>query len=270
MKKFLVVIFFLITPCFAQSNYDIAASNPAFSIFFTALQDADLEWTLNRPNTTIFLPTNDAFINLPADTLSSISKNKRILTDLLKQHLIYGEFDSLDFLRRPVLNSFAGPITMAVGSGTVYAENARVITPDVKTSNGYIHVVDAIILPPAQGLPQEGALQYLLDTKNRSGVLGIVTLVGNEEKTIVTVSLSGTQGKGFHPVKIHYGNCGSGGEVFAGLNDIPANYGLSRTVLKLPFSSFASTDAYVNVQLSPDEPNNDVACGEIGLGVIGN
>ncbi len=270
MKKYLLsFLITLITPCFAQTTYDIVASNPAFSIFFTAIQDAGLGYALNTANTTVFLPTNDAFTRLPAETLAGINKDRRFLAELLKMHIVPGTYDTLSFLSHPVLPTLGKSITMAVGSGLVYAENAKVITPDVKTSNGIVHVIDALILPPNPGL-QEGALQYLLDGKNRSGVLGIVTLTGNEEQTIVTVSLTGTQGKAFHPAKIHYGNCGSGGEVMAGLNDVVASYGISRTVLKLALSSFANTDAYVNIQVSPENPNQDVACGEIGLGVIGN
>ena len=271
MKNYLFTLLLaLLIPCFAQTNYDIVASNPSFSIFFTALQDAGLGHVLNRNNTTLFLPSNDAFAQLPAETLKSISQDRQQLTEILKMHLIPGNYNSQSFLNYPILSTWGQDISMAVGSGLVYAENAQIITPDVITSNGIIHIVNAVILPPKPELPKQGSLQYLLDTKNRSGILGTVTMTGNESQTIVTVMLTGTQGKTPHPVKIHYGNCGSGGEIMAGLNDVNATYGLSRTVVKLPLSSFANTDAYINVQVSADNPNRDIACGEIGLGVIGN
>ncbi len=267
MKRLMLVVLITLVSTFglSQTVYDIAAGNPAFSIFFTATNDAGLAEYLKQDNITVFLPTNDAFSRLPADVLSNISKNRGFLKEILKLHIAQGQFDAASFVRHPLINTLGSYISMSAGDGSFFAENAAISSRDIQATNGYVHVLNDIILPDRFLLPKEGQIRYVLDSQNNTGIIGTVVITGNEQQSIVSVVLSGTPRMGVHPAKIYYGDCASGGEIFVGLNDIFGSYGTSRTVLNLPILSLVKTNSYVSVSLSSEQSDHEVACGEFGL-----
>ncbi len=135
----------------ASTIVDIAASNPNFSILVEAVKAAGLVETLSgSTELTVFAPTNAAFEALPKGTLEELLKpeNKEQLRQILTYHVVPGDLQSKS-LRSGELKTVEGsPVAIRVKDGKVKVNNANVIGADVDASNGVIHVIDKVILPP--------------------------------------------------------------------------------------------------------------------------
>ncbi len=140
---------------------DIVATlkaNPHFSILVKALAAANLDGVLaSTPDLTLFAPTDEAFQALPAGELDALMKvdNAPILQKLLVYHLIHLDLDSskIKGAKGPVTTVEGQPVQVD-GSGPVATINdAHVIQFDVKASNGYIHVIDKVLVPSDVTLP---------------------------------------------------------------------------------------------------------------------
>ncbi|SPH18585.1 Immunogenic protein MPB70 [Defluviimonas aquaemixtae] len=132
---------------------DIAASNDDFSTLVAAVQAAGLVDTLKGDGPfTVFAPTNAAFAALPAGTLDDLLKpeNKASLTAILTYHVVPGAVTS-DQLAGKRLNveTVEGSSVQVDGRTGVRVNNANVTAADIKASNGVIHVIDRVLLPPA-------------------------------------------------------------------------------------------------------------------------
>ncbi|MBD2119419.1 fasciclin domain-containing protein [Trichocoleus sp. FACHB-262] len=129
----------------------VAASNDSFKILTTALQAADLTSTLSGEGPfTVFAPTDAAFAKLPAGTLEALLKpeNKETLVKILTYHVVPGEVTSSQLKSGEVTTVEGSPVTVNVDGGGVMVNKATVVQPDIQASNGVIHVVDTVILPP--------------------------------------------------------------------------------------------------------------------------
>ncbi len=138
-----------------QSIADIAAGNPDFSTLVAALKAADLVATLDGKGPfTVFAPTNDAFAKLPAGTVENLLKpeNKAALTAILTYHVVPGSVTAADVVKLDSAKTVEGSaIAIAVDGGTVRLNDAATVTAtDIEASNGVIHVIDTVILPPAK------------------------------------------------------------------------------------------------------------------------
>jgi uncharacterized surface protein with fasciclin (FAS1) repeats len=146
----------LTTPTFAQAQdiVDVAAGNKDFTTLVAAVKAAGLVETLKGKGPfTVFAPTDAAFKKLPAGTLEGLLKPeaKDKLAAILKFHVIPGAYDSVR-LGKAASKQFG--IKSAQGSDVVFNLNkgvvvsgATVTTPDLKASNGVIHVIDTVMLP---------------------------------------------------------------------------------------------------------------------------
>ncbi|MCY7277177.1 MAG: fasciclin domain-containing protein, partial [Phormidesmis sp. CAN_BIN44] len=130
---------------------DIAASNPNFSTLVAAVKAAGLIETLSgQTQLTVFAPTNKAFAALPKGTLEQLLKpeNREALRKVLTYHIVAGALKS-NALRSGQVKSVEGsPVNVRVMNKRVRVNDANVISADVKASNGVIHVIDRVILPP--------------------------------------------------------------------------------------------------------------------------
>jgi len=137
----------------AQSIVDIAVSNPDFSTLVAALQAAELVDALSGEGPfTVFAPTNDAFAALPEGTLDSLllPENKQALTDILLYHVVSGNVLAADVVNLTEAETLLGKnVNISVDMGSVMINEANVIATDIIGSNGVIHVIDSVILPPA-------------------------------------------------------------------------------------------------------------------------
>lgn len=115
-----------------------------------ALQAAGLVATLQGPGPfTVFAPTDAAFAKLPAGTVEALLKDKAKLTAILTCHVVAGRVEAKDVVKLTSATTVNGaPVTVKVVNGKVLINNATVTAADVQASNGVIHVIDTVILPP--------------------------------------------------------------------------------------------------------------------------
>ncbi len=140
----------------AQTIVDIAAGNPDFSTLVTAVKAAGLADTLSGAGPfTVFAPTNEAFAKVPADTLQSLLKpeNKQQLADILTYHVVSAKVMAADVKPGMVKTVNGADFTVTAEGGSVMitdgqGKQANVIKTDIVASNGVIHVIDAVLLPP--------------------------------------------------------------------------------------------------------------------------
>ena len=142
-------------PSMAPAMGDIVAtatSAGSFKTLLTAATAAGLVDTLKGAGPfTVFAPTDEAFAALPAGTLDGLLKDPEALKKILLYHVVQGKVTADQVVDLTSADSVAGPaIKIAVEDGKVMLnDSATVVTPDVEASNGVIHVIDQVILPPA-------------------------------------------------------------------------------------------------------------------------
>lgn len=131
----------------SQSIVDVALGNPNFSTLVTALTAADLVTTLQGPGPyTVFAPTNAAFAALPAGTVEALLGDIPALTNILLYHVAGGRAFSGDLDGSPVSTLQGSTLNVDLSSG-VRINGATVVTADILTTNGVIHVIDSVLLP---------------------------------------------------------------------------------------------------------------------------
>jgi len=131
---------------------DTAIAAGDFSTLVAAVQAAGLEDTLRGDGPfTVFAPTDAAFAALPAGTLEALLADPDALADILLYHVVAGEVLAADVVGLTSATAANGDtIEIEVVGGTVVLNgNANVVATDVLATNGVIHVIDAVILPPA-------------------------------------------------------------------------------------------------------------------------
>ncbi|WP_228036507.1 MULTISPECIES: fasciclin domain-containing protein [Nostocales] len=130
----------------------LANANGSFKTLIKALTAAGLTDTLQGDGPfTIFAPTDAAFAKLPQDAVRDLLKpeNKEILLQVLTYHVVSGKVLSSD-LKSGELKSLQGdPITVKVDTNGVQVNDAKVTKADIQGSNGVIHQIDTLILPPS-------------------------------------------------------------------------------------------------------------------------
>jgi len=132
-----------------QDIVDTAVAAGSFKTLVKAVQEAGLVQTLKGPGPfTVFAPTDEAFAKLPAGTLDALLKDKAKLTSILTYHVVSGRVLAADVMKMKSAKTVNGQeISITMKDGAVMVDNARVIRTDILTSNGVIHVIDAVILP---------------------------------------------------------------------------------------------------------------------------
>ncbi|MBX3037017.1 MAG: fasciclin domain-containing protein [Anaerolineales bacterium] len=145
----------LLPPAAEESNtiVDVAVADGRFTTLVAAVQAAGLVETLQGEGPfTVFAPTDDAFAALPAGTVESLllPENKQQLTDILLYHVVSGKVMAADVVGLTSAPTVLGKdITITVKDGKVFLnDTVQVIITDIETSNGVIHVIDAVLLPP--------------------------------------------------------------------------------------------------------------------------
>jgi len=141
-------------PTSAQtSEKDIVATAVeagSFTTLAAALDAAGLADVLRGDGPfTVFAPTDAAFAKLPAGTVEALLADKEALTRVLTYHVVPGRVTSQAVVGLSEAETVAGiEAPIEVRSGEVYVAGAKVVTADVQASNGVIHVIDSVMLPP--------------------------------------------------------------------------------------------------------------------------
>ena len=142
------------SPAFSADKdlVDTAVAAGRFKTLAAALDAAGLVNTLKgRGPFTVFAPTDAAFAKLPKGTVGSLlqPKNKGKLKAILTYHVVAGEVMSGDVVKLKRAKTVNGKtVKIKVRGGTMMINNATVSTIDIAASNGVIHVIDTVLLPP--------------------------------------------------------------------------------------------------------------------------
>jgi uncharacterized surface protein with fasciclin (FAS1) repeats len=122
-----------------------------FKTLASLLKTAGLAKTLQGKGPfTVFAPTDAAFAKVPKSTLTALGKDKAKLRAVLLYHVASGKVGSARVVKLSSVKTLNGASArIKVSGGKVYVGGARVTTPDVKASNGVIHVINKVLLPPA-------------------------------------------------------------------------------------------------------------------------
>lgn len=138
---------------------DTAVADGRFTTLVAAVGAAGLVDTLKGEGPfTVFAPTDDAFAALPAGTVDELlkSENKQKLTDILLYHVVSGKVMAADVTALTSAPTLLGKdVAVKVDMGNVYINESKVIITDIETSNGIIHVIDAVLLPPSDDAMME-------------------------------------------------------------------------------------------------------------------
>ncbi|MBX3097457.1 MAG: fasciclin domain-containing protein [Fimbriimonadaceae bacterium] len=140
-----------------QTIVGIAAGNENFSTLVSLVQSAGLVDVLNSDGPfTVFAPTNDAFAKVPEATLKALANDKEALRAVLLYHVVPGKFTAQQVLDA---NRLQAPTALKRGhdsvtlnirvlDGKVRVNRATVTATDIMASNGVIHVIDTVLIPP--------------------------------------------------------------------------------------------------------------------------
>lgn len=131
---------------------DTAVAAGQFNTLATALTAAGLVDTLKGPGPfTVFAPTDAAFAKLPTGTVDSLLKpeNKSKLTAILTYHVVPGKVMAADVVKLKEAKTANGAmVKIKVDGSNVMIDDAKVTATDIAASNGVIHVINSVILPP--------------------------------------------------------------------------------------------------------------------------
>jgi uncharacterized surface protein with fasciclin (FAS1) repeats len=129
---------------------ETAKAAGSFETLLTAATKAGLVDTLKGEGPfTVFAPTDEAFARVPKAALDALLQDKAKLREVLLYHVVKGKVMAADAAKLSSAPTAQGQsITIKGNGGKVMINNAQVIKADVDTSNGVIHAIDAVLLPP--------------------------------------------------------------------------------------------------------------------------
>jgi uncharacterized surface protein with fasciclin (FAS1) repeats len=128
---------------------DTAARTPQLSTLNKLIADAGLADTLRGPGPyTVFAPSDEAFKAVPAKTMSELAGNKELLKSVLSYHVVAGKVAAAEVKNGNVKTVQGANVALAKSGTFVTVEDAMVTQADVPASNGVVHVIDRVLMPP--------------------------------------------------------------------------------------------------------------------------
>jgi uncharacterized surface protein with fasciclin (FAS1) repeats len=128
---------------------DTAARTPQLSTLAKLISDAGLAETLRGEGPfTVFAPSDDAFKAVPAATLQALSADKELLKSVLTFHVLPGKFSAADVKTGNAKTVQGANVALSKSGSFVTVEDAVVTQADVMASNGVVHVIDRVLMPP--------------------------------------------------------------------------------------------------------------------------
>lgn len=138
------------TPPAPVSIADTLARTPELSTLNKLVADAGLTDALRGTGPfTVFAPTNDAFQTVPAKTMTELAGNKDLLKSVLNFHVMPGALPAAAFTNTKTKSLQGAELNLArAGGDFVTVEDALVVKADIAASNGMVHMVDRVLMPP--------------------------------------------------------------------------------------------------------------------------
>jgi uncharacterized surface protein with fasciclin (FAS1) repeats len=129
---------------------DTAVGAEQFKTLVAAVKAAELVETLKGEGPfTVFAPTDEAFKQVPKETLDALLKDRKALTSVLTYHVVPGKVMAADVVKLDSAKTVQGKtIKIVTKDGKVTVNGANVVKTDIVCKNGVIHVIDAVLLPP--------------------------------------------------------------------------------------------------------------------------
>ena len=174
----------------ADDIVDTAVQAGSFNTLAAALGAADLVEVLKGEGPfTVFAPTDEAFSKLPEGTVETLLKpeNKEKLTGILTYHVVSGQVPANKVVELSGANTVNGQrVAITTSGGEVMVDQAKVVSTDIRCSNGIIHVIDNVILPTQDNIPETagkaGKFTTLLTAAKAAGL--VETLAGAGPLTV--------------------------------------------------------------------------------------
>ena len=130
---------------------DTIAANPQLSTLNSLVAKAGLADTLNSSGPfTVFAPTNEAFAKVPAKTMVTLAADPAKLKAVLAYHVIAGRVMAAEVKNGNAKTLNGANVALSKAGEFVTIEDALVQTADIAATNGVVHVVDSVLMPPAQ------------------------------------------------------------------------------------------------------------------------
>jgi uncharacterized surface protein with fasciclin (FAS1) repeats len=128
-----------------------AAASPQFSTLVKLVKAAGLAGALSgNARLTVFAPTNAAFAKVPKQTLAALGKNKALLKKVLLYHVVQGELTAAQVVKRHAIKTLEGAnVKITVKGAKVFVNRAQIVKTNVFASNGVIHVINTVLIPPS-------------------------------------------------------------------------------------------------------------------------
>jgi uncharacterized surface protein with fasciclin (FAS1) repeats len=136
----------------AEKNIvETAAGSKEFSTLVSLVKKAGLVGTLSGSTEyTVFAPTNAAFAKVPKATLKMLGENKAMLKKVLLYHVLPGRVPAAKVLKTKSATTAEGEkVTFSVRGKSAFVNEAKIIKTNIECSNGIIHVINAVLIPPA-------------------------------------------------------------------------------------------------------------------------
>lgn len=134
----------------SKNIVETAAGSPQFSTLVSLVKKAGLVGTLSgKTNYTVFAPTNAAFAKVPKKTLNELASNKAMLRKVLLYHVLPGKVPAAKVLKTKSAKTAEGSkVTFSVRGKTAFVNDAKIIKTDIRCSNGIVHAINGVLLPP--------------------------------------------------------------------------------------------------------------------------
>jgi uncharacterized surface protein with fasciclin (FAS1) repeats len=174
----LALVLVSVAPSFAQGNtiVDIAVGDNRFDTLVAAVTAAGLVDTLSSAGPfTVFAPTDTAFAALGEDTINALLADpKGALTQILLYHVVAGEVPASQVVTLQSATTVQGSRVKieVIDGGVVLDRSVNVIITDIQASNGIIHVIDAVLLPPTPVAADSSLVQIIDGTPVQFSALG--------------------------------------------------------------------------------------------------
>ncbi len=158
-------------PADVMDIVDTAVAAGSFTTLVAAVQAAGLVDALKGEGPfTVFAPTDEAFAALPKETLDGLLADPEALAKILTYHVLAGQVMAADVSDGLTAATLAGPeVAFTIADGKPMINDANIIATDVAASNGVIHVIDKVILPPAEEAAAPTDVMDIVDTAVAAG-----------------------------------------------------------------------------------------------------
>jgi uncharacterized surface protein with fasciclin (FAS1) repeats len=134
----------------SKNIVETAAGNPQFSTLVSLVEKAGLAGTLSGTKPyTVFAPTNAAFSKVPKKTLNMLLSNKAMLRKVLLYHVLPGKVPARKVLKTKSATTAEGAkVQFSVRGKSAFVNESKIVKTDIECSNGIIHVINAVLIPP--------------------------------------------------------------------------------------------------------------------------